>query len=67
VAHFFNQFKDHDQSLKLEKQNRQKINTLISKLKAEMESVDGEYLEEAVVQLQEVRDLINILFLISCN
>jgi ariadne-1 len=56
VAHFFNQFKDHDQSMKLEKQNRDKIDTLIKKLKAEMESVDGEYLEEAVVQLQEVRE-----------
>lgn len=42
--------------MKLEKQNRDKIDTLIKKLKAEMESVDGEYLEEAVVQLQEVRE-----------
>jgi ariadne-1 len=53
-AFYYKQYINHDQSLKLESEQKQKAKTLMEQLVAELPSMDPAFVEDAFLQLQEV-------------
>jgi hypothetical protein len=53
-AFYLNQYKNHERSLQLEAQQREKAKTLINQLTEKISIFDPTIIEEAFLQLQEV-------------